>query len=91
MFLVSVSTMDIDRKEKGERCFNQIISALELLRKNNFSDEEIKTFQVMIDLFFQDWVKFWDKKSTSNCINMLQSGNVYELLFHWRNICKHNQ
>ena len=66
---------------------DHLLPALEFIRKKtDLTDEEVDNFQVEFDLFFQDWVKLWGQKTTSNLIHMCQSGYISEFLCHWRNL-----
>ena len=92
MLIVIASVTDSERKEKNNQCLNNSTRALELLsEKTNFSDQEIKSFQSMIDLLFQHWVELWGEKSTSNCTHIYQPGHTSELLRYWKDLCKYSQ
>lgn len=87
--LVAVSFPDEDiNKTRLLRCFPKYRAAMVLLRKNtDLSEEEISTFQYLIDGWFNDWVKVYGKEGCTNYTHMLSSSHVMKYMQEWK--CLH--
>ena len=73
---VSFPCNDINRK-RLLRCFPKYRAAMVLLRKNSdLDDNEIQTFQSLIDAWFNDWVRVYGKEGCTNYTHMLSSSHV---------------
>jgi hypothetical protein len=70
------------------RCFPKYRAAMVLLRKDTDLDEvEIRTFQGLIDGWFNDWVKVYGKEGCTNYTHMLSSSHVMRYMQEWK--CLH--
>lgn len=70
------------------RCFPKYRAAMVLLRKStDLNDDEIQTFQCLIDGWFNDWVRVYGKEGCTNYTHMLSSSHVMRYLEEWR--CLH--
>lgn len=70
------------------RCFPKYRAAMVLLRKStDLNDDEIETFQGLIDSWFNDWVSVYGKEGCTNYTHMLSSSHVMRYLEEWR--CLH--
>ena len=83
----SFPTDSVDRK-RLLRCFPKYRAAIILLRKKtDLDDDEIQTFQCLIDAWFNDWVRVYGKEGCTNYTHMLSSGHIMRYLEEWR--CLH--
>ncbi|KAI2505590.1 hypothetical protein MHU86_8832 [Fragilaria crotonensis] len=70
------------------RCFPKYRAAMALLRKNtDLNEDEIATFQCLVDGWFNDWVKVYGKEGCTNYTHMLSSSHVMKYMQEWK--CLH--
>ena len=64
---------------------NNYRTAMVLLRKkDNFTNDEIASYQSHADRFFQAWIGLWQKEGVTNYIHMIGSGHIAEYLYKWK-------
>jgi hypothetical protein len=90
--LIDLCLPDDELATKWKICIGHYRNAMELMRqKDDFTDEQIFTFQKACDDFFQIWVDINAVEGVTNYIHMLGSGHVSDYLVHWRNLYAHSQ
>ena len=74
-------------------CIGSYREAMVIARSHNdLSNDEICSFQKLIDNFYQSWIKLaLGKRGMTNYIHLLGSGHISEFLFRWRNLYAHSQ
>ena len=65
--------------------------AMLIMRKKDYTDDDIMQFQMNIGDFFQVWVKLHSEAGCTNYIHMLSSGHIAEYMFRWRNLHRFSQ
>ena len=81
-----------NRKDLWLSCMPWYRSGICKLRsKEDFTPEDVASFQNDIDEFFQRWVELWGLEGCTNYIHLLSSGHISTYLFKWRNLYRHSQ
>jgi hypothetical protein len=60
-------------------------------QKTDYTDNDITTFQNIIDDFFQVWVQLHSQTGCTNYIHMLSSGHIAEYMLCWHNLHRFSQ
>ena len=90
--LIDLCIIDEEDLRKWKHCIPLINRALKKLRqKEDFSDEQILSFQKDVDDFFQVWIDLHGGPGLTNYIHMLSAGHISQYLFRWRNLFRHSQ
>ena len=90
--LLDACISDLERRTQWVECIQQWRDLIEMARKReDFSDEEIETFQQMCDTFFIDWVKLHKEAGVGNYIHMIGAGHLSYYLKKWRNLYRYSQ
>ena len=62
-----------------------------LHKKDDFTNDEIASYQSHADMFFQAWIRLWQKEGVTNYIHMIGSGHIAEYLYKWKNLYRYSQ
>lgn len=62
-----------------------------LRQKNDFDDAHVVKFQLLVDDFFQEYIRVNGRAGITNYFHMLGSGHISEFLFIYRNLYQHSQ
>ena len=90
--LVDFCVTDQARAALWMNALNNYRTAMILVRKrDDFINTEIASYQRHADLFFQSWVKLWQKEGITNYIHMIGSGHIADYLYKWRNLYRFSQ
>ena len=90
--IIDASVADATRIIKWKYCIPNYRDGIEILRqKKEFTDEEIKHFQQLIDSWFQVWIELHGLSGCTNYTHMLSSGHLAEYMFKWRNMYRFSQ
>ena len=90
--MVDVCVVDEGRKASWMRALDQYRIAMVLLRKkDDFTNEEIASFQGHADKFFQVWLQLFQKEGITNYIHMIGSGHIADYLYKWKNLYRFSQ
>jgi hypothetical protein len=90
--LIDVSILNVDRCEQWKAVLSTYRELIVVLhKKEDFTDEEIKSFQCMANLFFSTWVKLRGREGVTNYIHMLGSGHISFYLHRYRNLYRYSQ
>ena len=69
-----------------------MVSALKKMRqKDDFTREQILSFQGDIDEFSQLWMQLYGHSGMTNYIHMLMSGHLSYYMFKWKNLYRYSQ
>ena len=80
------------RKGLWTTAVNSYKSSMDLLRKkDDFDHDEVATYQHHADIFFQSWLRLWQKEGITNYIHMIGAGHVSDYLFRWKNLYRFSQ
>lgn len=90
--LVESCVTDEDRKGLWTTALNNYRISMVLLRKkDDFSNDQVATYQCHADKFFQAWLRLWQKEGITNYIHMIGAGHVSDYLFRWKNLYRFSQ
>ena len=90
--LVDFCVVDEERSSFWVTALNNYRSAMVLLRqKHDFNNDNIASYQNHADVFFQAWVKLWQKEGITNYIHMIGSGHISDYLYRWKNLYRFSQ
>ena len=90
--LVDVCVFDEGRKVSWMRAFGQYRIAMVLLRKkDDFTNEEITSYQCHANKFFQVWHQLFQKEGKTNYIQMIGSAHIADYLYKWKNLYRISQ
>lgn len=90
--VVDLCMTDIARKSLWTCALNHYRISMVLLRKReDFTNEEIATYQSHADKFYQAWIMLWQKEGVTNYLHMIGSGHIAEYLYKWRNLYRFSQ
>lgn len=90
--LVDILVVDDTRKAQWNVSVRHYRHAVILLRqRQDFTNEQIASFQKHADNFFQNWVKLHGKDGVTNYIHMMGSGHLAEYLYKWKNLYRYSQ
>jgi hypothetical protein len=90
--IIDLCVIDEDRKSWWSVALNNYRIAMVLLRKrDDFTNPEIASYQHHADLFFQAWIRLWQKEGITNYIHMIGSGHISDYLFKWKNLYRFSQ
>ena len=91
--LIEVCFPDSDaNKRRLLRCFPRYRDALIILRKNSdYTEDEIKAFQVHIDAWFCDWVVVYGREGCTNYAHLLSSSHVMRYMMEWKCLYRYSQ
>jgi hypothetical protein len=78
---------DEERREQWKKAMANWRQLMELARqREDFSDEEIETFSLQCDDFFEIWVDLTGIEGMTNYIHMIGCGHMTYYLKEWRNL-----
>jgi hypothetical protein len=90
--LIDISVVDEGWKTLWTRANNNYQSAIVLLhKKEDFTNEQVASFQKQANIFFQSWVKLHGIEGVTNYIHMMGSGHFTEYLYKWKNLYRYSQ
>ena len=90
--LVEGCVTDKDRKGLWTTALNNYRILMVLLRKkDNFTNDQVATFQCHADKFFQAWLRLWQKERITNNIHVKGAGHVSDYPFRWKNLYRFSQ
>jgi hypothetical protein len=90
--IVNICVTDQDRKALWTTSIEKYQTVMVLLRrKDDFTNEDIASYQHHADLFFQAWVMLWQKEGITNYIHMIGAGHISEYLYKWKNLYRFSQ
>jgi hypothetical protein len=90
--IIELSIADSERIEQTKFAVRKWNAASVIMRqKTDYTDNDITTFQNIIDDFFQVWVQLHSQTGCTNYIHMLSSGHIAEYMFRWRNLHRFSQ
>jgi hypothetical protein len=91
--LIDLCIVNPDKNKKWKTAWAHYREAFVILRKSgeDYTKEEIETFQDKIDIFFQLWVELHQHEGLTNYIHMLGSGHVKRYMQEWGNLNKYSQ
>ena len=75
----------------GSALHNYRIAMVILCKKDDFTDDEIVSYQSHADKFFQAWIRLWQKEGVTNYIHMIGSGHIAEYLYKRKNLYRYSQ
>jgi hypothetical protein len=80
------------RREKWNKCISLYREVLVLLKqREDFTDEEIETFQDKCDEFYDGWIDLLGKDGVTNYFHMFGAGHLAYYLREWRNLWRYSQ
>jgi hypothetical protein len=63
-----------------------------LRKRDNFTNPMIVSYQNHADLFFQTWIRLWQKEGNTNYIHMISSGHISDYLYSkWKKLSRFSQ
>ena len=89
---IDLCVIDEDRKSWLSSALNIYRIAMVLLRKrDDFANPMIVSYQNHANLFFQVWIRLWQKEGITNYIHMIGSGHILDYLYKWKNLYRFSQ
>ena len=91
--LIDLSILNEQRKLKWKKAVSEYVAAMKIMQKKgeDYTPEELKTYQSHADEFFQIWVELHSRQGVTNYIHMVGSGHMYEYMKCWGNLTKYSQ
>jgi hypothetical protein len=90
--LIDFCVTDPARAVLWTTAVNNYRIAMVLLRKReDFTNDEIATYQSHADKFFQAWIRLWQKEGVTNYLHMIGAGHISDYLYKWRNLYRYSQ
>jgi hypothetical protein len=90
--IVDLCVIDEDRKSWWSAALNNYRIAMVLLRKrDDLTNPMIVSYQNHADLFFQAWIRLWQKEGITNYIHMIGAGHISDYLYKWKNLYRFSQ
>ena len=90
--ILHLCVSDSDRKERWIECIEVWRELVEVARqKEEFSDSQIDSFQLLCDAFFRKWVALHKADGVGNYVHMIGAGHLSYYLRRWRNLYRYSQ
>jgi hypothetical protein len=90
--LIDYCIVDVSDAAKWKLATEYMTSALEKMRqKDDFSREQIISFQGDVDEFAQVWMQLYGHSGMTNYIHMMMSGHLSYYMFKWKNLYRYSQ
>ena len=90
--VVDICVVDASRKASWIHALDHYrIAMLMLRKKEDFTNEEIASYQFRADKFFQVWLHLFQIEGITNYIHMIGSGYIADYLYKWKNLYRFSQ
>ena len=90
--LIDICVDDGQRSDKWKTVLRYWNLMMEILRHHeDFSIDEINTYQHVADIFFREWLDLHQKDGLTNYFHMIGAGHLSYYLKRWKNLYRYSQ